>query len=92
MKSSALGKNTFPVDLNITKFGIWLCLTDKEFFLPYDNYPFFKSSKLEDIYDVELLHETHLHWPTLDIDLDIEILENPQHFPLVDQVKTKTKN
>ena len=83
MKSSALGKHTSPVEINITRFGLWLCLHDEEFFLTYEEYPFFKNAAIPDIYDVELHHNKHLHWPNLDIDLSVEILKNPHHFPLI---------
>lgn len=87
MRSSALGKNTFPVEITITQFGLWLHLHSEEFFLPYDEYPFFKEATLNDIYSVELHHKTHLFWPELDIDLSTEILKNPHHFPLIAKKK-----
>jgi hypothetical protein len=77
MKSSVLGKKISPVEINITRFGLWLCLSDEEFFLTYEDYPFFKNAKIPDIYDVELHHGTHLHWPTLDVDLNVAILKIP---------------
>lgn len=83
MKSAALGKNISPVEINITRFGLWLCLHNEEFFLTYEEYPFFKNVTIPDIYDVELQHETHLYWPALDVDLDVAILKNPHHFPLI---------
>jgi hypothetical protein len=83
MKSSALGKSTSPVEITITKFGLWLCLYDEEFFLSYEDHPFFKNAMVSDIYDVELCHKDHLHWPQLDVDLSISILKNPHHFPLI---------
>ncbi len=83
MKSSALGKHTSPVEINITRFGLWLCLHNEEFFLTYEEFPFFKNASLPDIYEVELHHNKHLHWPNLDIDLNIDILKNPHHFPLI---------
>ncbi len=39
MKSLILGKNTSPVEINITRFGLWLCLHAEEFFLAYEEYP-----------------------------------------------------
>lgn len=32
----------------------------------------FKESKITDICEVELLHDSHLHWPQLNVDLEIE--------------------
>lgn len=83
MKSAMLGKSTFPVEITITQFGLWLCLHDEEFFLPYKDHPYFKKAKLDSIYNIELLHGEHLYWPELDIDLSLSILKNPHHFPLI---------
>lgn len=78
-----LGKNIFPIELNITQFGIWLTVHDQEYFLPHEEYPFFKNATINDIYDVELLHGAHLYWSKLDVDLSVDILKNPHHFPLI---------
>lgn len=83
MKLVQHGKNTSIIDINLTQFGMWLCLSDEEFFLSYEDYPFFKTAKVDDIYNVELHHENHLYWPTLDVDLNVDILKNPHHFPLL---------
>lgn len=83
MKSQKVGSITSEVELNITQNGLWLYVHDHEYFLSYDDYPFFKEAKIKDIYQIELMHQTHLHWPILDIDLSIEVLENPERFPLI---------
>lgn len=36
------GKNISPVELNITQFGIWLCVHDQEYFLSHEKYLFLK--------------------------------------------------
>ena len=89
MKSAALGKNTSPVEITITQFGLWLCFYDEEFFLSYEDHPFFKNATINNIYHVELLHKEHLHWPELDVDLSTTILKNPRHFPLIAGPKHK---
>ena len=82
-KSKSLGKNTSPVEINLTQYGMWLNVNEKEFFLSYKDYPFFMQATINDIYLVELHHKTHLYWPTIDVDLCTEILKNPQQFPLI---------
>ena len=83
MISSKNGIDTLEVEvLNISPHGIWLYVKGKEYFLSYQDDPWFKESKVTDIYEVELLHDTHLHWPQLDIDLEIESLDNPGKYPL----------
>ena len=55
----------------------------KEYFLPHDDFPWFRDAKLSEILRVELLHESHLYWPDLDVDLSVESLEHPDRYPLV---------
>lgn len=82
MKSSRHGKST-PVSVeNITPFGIWLFVKEKEYFLAYKEFPYFKDQTLSSIQNVQLLHDYHLYWPELDVDLEIDNLENPQKYPL----------
>jgi len=55
----------------------------KEYFLPYDEFPWFKDAKITDVLYVQLLQEFHLHWPSLDVDLDLNFLEDRSETPLV---------
>ena len=82
MKSSKHGKLTSISVENITPFGIWMLVQNKEYFLSYDQYPYFKDQTLQAIQNVQLLHGAHLHWPDLDVDLEIDNLENPGKYPL----------
>jgi len=86
MTSKSHGQNISVVEVShIDAQGLWLCVEDKEYFLPYDEYPWFKEAKVKEITDVELLNGGHLHWPQLDVDLEIECLRNPQKYPLIYQ-------
>ena len=67
----------------ISKHGIWLLLQDKEHFLSFENFPWFKDGSVSAIQNVELLNEHHLSWPDLDVDLAVESIENPERFPLM---------
>ncbi len=67
---------------NITPFGIWLFVKGKEYFLSYEDYPYFKEQTLSSIQNVQLLHGYHLYWPELDVDLEIDNLEHPEKYPL----------
>lgn len=86
---SSESKDISPIEITITQFGLWLCLENEEFFLSYQDHPFFKAATLNDIYNVELPHKGHLYWPKLDVDLHISILKNPHHFPLIARHKVK---
>ena len=84
MSSSAAGTSTSDVEvLNVSPRGIWLFVSGKEYFLPQEAFPWFADARLVDVYRVELHHGHHLFWPSLDIDLDVESLEDPDRFPLV---------
>ena len=82
MKSLKPGKNIFPSVENITPFGIWLFVNEREYFLDFIEYPIFKKQIISSIQNVKLLHGYHLYWPELDIDLELDNLENPEKYPL----------
>ena len=82
MKLLKNGKNTSVSVENITPFGIWLFVKGKEYFLSYDDYPYFKDQTLKSIQKVELFHGFHLYWPDLDVDLEIDNLEHPEKYPV----------
>ena len=67
---------------NISQKGIWILVNDQEFFLPFIKYPWFQKATIEQIYNLQFLHEKHLHWPALDVDIDIESLKYPDAYPL----------
>ncbi len=78
-----LGKNiSAPEVTNISANGIWLLAGDKELFLPYDEFPWFKDVSVAKILNVEEPSADHYYWPDLDIDLTREIIEHPERFPL----------
>jgi hypothetical protein len=72
---------------NITPHGIWLFIKEKEYFLSYQDYPYFKDQTFNSIQNVQLLHDYHLYWPEFDVDLEIDNLENPANYPLKSKVK-----
>ena len=83
MKSSATGKSTSDAEVqDITRHGIWLLAKGREYFLPYDQFPWFKNAKVAEAYNVRLLHGMHLHWPDLDVDLELAALDQPKKYPL----------
>lgn len=84
MNSSVLGAVTSAAEVtNLDGFGLWILVREKEYFLSYGQYPWFKTARVDQILNVQLLHETHLHWPELDVDLCVESLEKPEDYPLI---------
>lgn len=84
MKSEIAGKNTLEVEVtNISVHGFWLLLGENEFFLPFNDFPWFKDARISEISDVSLLNDQHLFWEKLDIDLTLNMIQNPQDYPLI---------
>jgi hypothetical protein len=82
MKSFKRGKTISVSVENVTPFGIWLFVKGREYFLSYEDYPYFHEQTLKSIQNVQLLHGYHLYWPELDVDLEIDNLEHPEKYPL----------
>ena len=84
MKSLALGSNILAVEVtHISKFGLWLLLAEEELFLPFSDFPWFKSATVGDLVNVEWPQPEHLYWPALDVDLAVQSIRNPSAFPLM---------
>jgi hypothetical protein len=84
MKSENIGAGISAVEiLNVSPHGFWLLTGGREYFLGADDFPWFQSATLQQLFHVELLHSEHLYWPELDVDLDLERIAHPEKFPLV---------
>lgn len=84
MKSAAPGTRTFPVEVsNVSRHGFWLLIADRELFVSFENFPWFREASIRAITNVELPTPHHLYWPDLDVDLAVESIEHPERFPLV---------
>lgn len=83
MSSSPLGKSTSEVEVtNINKHGVWLLAGDREMFMPYEDFPWFKDVPVRKILNVEEPSPGHFYWPDMDVDLGVESIEHPDRFPL----------
>ena len=83
MNSLAHGTNTLAVEIsNISAFGVWLLTEEKELFMSYEDFPWFKDQPVKSIINVEEQSPGHFYWPDIDVDLTEEIIENPERFPL----------
>ena len=89
MISLTHGADTLAVEVtHISSHGVWLLAHEKELFMPYDEFPWFKDQLVKAILNVEEQSEGHFYWPDIDVDLSIESIEHPDRFPL----KAKTDN
>ena len=83
MSSQPLGINTSQAEItNISSNGVWLLTNDREFFMSYDDFPWFKDVPIGKILKVEEPTPGHYYWPELDVDIGIETIEHPGRFPL----------
>ena len=83
MSSQTLGENiSQPEVTNISSHGVWLLCGDKELFMSYEDFPWFKDVPVGKILNVEEVSPGHLFWPDLDVDVGIETIEHPENFPL----------
>jgi len=55
---------------------------NKELFMSYEDFPWFKDVPLRKILNVEEPHPGHFYWPDLDVDLTVETIEHPERFPI----------
>lgn len=87
MRSTKRGKRTLPVEiLNISRQGIWILANDVEHFCPFELHPWVKNATVAQIHNVELSGTQHLHWPELDVDIEVESLVHPERYPLASRV------
>jgi hypothetical protein len=83
MKSSVPGRSTSKAEVtNISAQGIWLLAHERELFLPYDIFPFFKNATVADILNVRIEHGKFLFWPSLKVDLELDSILSPEEYPL----------
>lgn len=83
MSSEPLGVGTSGVEItNISANGVWLLAGDRELFMPYEAFPWFKDVPIGKILNVQQPAPDHFYWPELDVDLGVESIEHPERFPL----------
>ena len=88
MKSAALGRSISLVEVtNLSPHGFWLFIGERELFVPFKEFPWFREASVRQISNVELPSAHHLYWPDLDIDLGVESIEHPEKYPLMSRAQ-----
>jgi hypothetical protein len=83
MNSSGPGKNNSAIEVtNISAHGLWLLVRNRELFMSYDDFPWFREQSVKSILQVEEQSPGHFYWPDIDVDLTLEMIEHPERFPL----------
>lgn len=84
MKLKKAGTSTSQVEVtNISIHGVWVYVKSKEYFMPFDQFPWFRDAKISDILKVQLINDHYLRWEGLDVDLELDSLEDPEKYPLI---------
>ncbi len=90
MRSATRGKRTSGAEVtNISAHGFWLFLEERELFVPFDEFPWFREAPVGQILNVERQGPDHLYWPDLDVDLAVDSIERPSAFPLISRRPNK---
>ncbi len=84
MTSRGPGKSTSAVELtNVSAHGMWLLVDERELFLPFDAFPWFREASIAQLACIERPTPDHLRWPDLDVDLSIDSIDHPERYPQV---------
>jgi hypothetical protein len=83
MSSVPLGTNTSAAEVtNISRHGVWILVDERELFMPFEDFPWFRDASVDSVLKLERPQPHHLYWPELDIDLTVDSIENPKKYPL----------
>ncbi len=70
---------------HILNHGVRLLAGGREWFMSYDNFPWFRDVVVGKILNVEEPTPGHYYRPDPDVDLTEGIISHPERFPLSDQ-------
>ena len=67
----------------LNKNGIWILVDDREHYLPFEQFPWFREATVSQLSDIVCPRPGHLRWPQLDVDLTLDSIVDPKAYPLV---------
>ncbi len=67
----------------ISRNGLVLLVGDKEYYLSYGKFPWFKRAAVDDVFNVQMLGRNRIRWDALDVDLSLPIIAAPDAYPLI---------
>ena len=89
MTSAQHGQSISAVEVtNVSPHGFWLLVQQREYFVLFKDFPWFRDATIAELMRVELPSAHHLYWPDLDVDLAVESLEHPERYPLVSRAQS----
>ena len=57
---------------NVSAHGLWLLSGEKELFMSWEDFPWFKNAPIGELLNVEEPAPGHFYWPDLDVDIGLE--------------------
>ena len=91
MRSAARGRRTSVVEVtNVSGSGFWVLLGDRELFVNFKDFPWFRDASIGQILHVQWPSPHHLYWPDPDVDIAVESIEHPEKYPLVSRVRSNS--
>jgi len=67
---------------NVSGHCLWVLVDDEELALPFSEFPWFRSATIDQVLNVVRPSGSHLYWPDLDVDLSLDSIRHPDHYPL----------
>jgi hypothetical protein len=62
--------------------GLWLFVDGTEHHMSFEDFPWFAEATVKQISQVERHGVDHMHWPELDVDLTLDMIDHPEKYPL----------
>jgi len=72
---------------NVSPHGFWLLIKDRERFVSFRAFPWFRAASIAELTNVELPSPHRLCWPDLDVDLAVDSLDHPDSYPLLSRAQ-----
>ena len=92
MKSAPPGRSISQVEVtNVSPHGFWILIDEREVFVAFAEFPWFRDASIRAITNVRLPSPHHLHWPDLDVDLAVDSLSHPERYPLISTAQPNTR-
>lgn len=66
-----------PDITSIDRRGFWLRWRDEELYLPFALFPWFEHATVAQLCRVEMLGDSCLYWPALDLELGMDSIRSP---------------
>lgn len=63
--------------------GLYLTVEGRGYFAAFRDFPYLADLRGREVFDVEYCGHGHIRWDVADIDLNTEILAEPEKYPLV---------